>query len=209
MKRLAATLLTACLVTACGDAQQRFDPLPRDAVVLAFGDSVTHGTGAGKGEDYPSRLAERTGWRIVNAGIPGDTAQEAKRRIEQALREASPDLVIVELGGNDFLRRRPANLVKEDLREIVHAVKAYGAITVLVGVPELSLIGAAVGRLSDSGIYEELAEEEQALLIGGVFSGVLSDDDLRADRIHPNADGYRVMADDIADALADAGLFTR
>ena len=77
---------------------------------------------------------------------------------------------------------------------------------VLVAVPRFSVFGASVGSLSDSPIYEELAEEERILLIDDVFSEVLSNEDLRADRIHPNARGYRQMADSIAEAFIDAGL---
>ena len=175
-------------------------------MVLAFGDSVTHGTGARKGEDFPSLLAQSTGWNVVNAGVPGDTAREARGRITGMLQKHEPDLVIVELGGNDFLRRQPASQVKEHLREIINAVRRSGAVPVLVAVPEFSVFGASVGSLSDSPIYEELAEEERILLIDNIFSEVLSDEGLRADRIHPNAMGYRKMADGIAAALTEAGL---
>jgi acyl-CoA hydrolase len=143
---------------------------------------------------------------VVNAGIPGDTARSAKSRIENLLQEIEPALVIVELGGNDFLRRYPDTEVKEDLRVILRAVKESGATAVLVGVPELSVFRAGVGSLSDSAIYAELAKEEKVLLVNGVFSSVLSDAALRADQIHPNAEGYRKLADGIAAALTGAGL---
>lgn len=206
-KQLAWALL-ACAVAACDSAPQ-FDPLPAGTPVLAFGDSVTHGTGARRGEDYPTQLAERSGWRITNAGIPGDTADAARSRIVHTLGNAAPALVIVELGGNDFLRRTPAAKVKEYLREIIRAVRDYGAEPVLVAVPELALFSAAVGRLSDSPIYEELADEEGVLLISDVLSDILTDESLRADRIHPNAAGYRRLADGTGEALYAAGLLTR
>lgn len=199
-----AALLVA--LSACGDAP-RFDPLPAGATVLAFGDSVTYGTGAGRGEDYPSRLAALTGWQVRNAGIPGDTAREATARIADALAETGAALAIIELGGNDFLRRRAGADVKEDLRAIIRSTRAAGAIPVLVGVPQASVLGAATGRLRDSPIYAELAEEEQVLLIDGAFADVLSDAALRADPIHPNAEGYRILAGKIADALGRAGLW--
>ncbi|HEX7082409.1 MAG TPA: GDSL-type esterase/lipase family protein [Gammaproteobacteria bacterium] len=202
-RHLAAALLV--LLAACGEPP-RYDPLPAGAVVLAFGDSVTYGTGAGRGESYPSVLADLTGWQIVNAGIPGDTAQEAAERISGALREARPAVAIIELGGNDFLQRRPASGVKEDLRAIVTAVRDTGAIPVLISVPELSLFGAVTGRLGDSPIYAALADEENVLLVDEVFADVLSDAALRSDRIHPNAAGYRIMAERIASDLARAGL---
>ncbi len=208
LRQVWLVLGTALLLAACSE-QPAYDALPRGTTVLAFGDSVTYGTGARQGEDYPSLLAHLSGWEIVNAGIPGDTAQEAKQRIEQALQETLPTLVIIELGGNDFLRRRSEGEVKEDLREIVRAVKTAGAQPVLVAVPRVSLLGAAAGALSDSAIYRELAEEEQVPLIEKVFSKVLSDDALRADRVHPNAEGYRVLTEGFAQALAEIGLLAR
>ncbi len=201
---LAAAALAVALA-ACG-GEPRYEPLPAGTIVVAFGDSATRGVGAGPGEDWPSQLAERTGWRIVNAGVSGDTADEARGRIGEVLEEHRPRLVVVEIGGNDFLRRTPSAEVKEYVRDIVIVVKDAGAIPVLVGVPELSVFSAAVGNLSDSPIYEELAEEEGLLLIPDVFSDTLSDESLRDDRIHPNADGYRAMADEMADVLYEAGL---
>lgn len=202
----AALLAAAVLLVGCTETPRFDDPLPDGAVALAFGDSVTHGTGAESGEDYPSRLAALTGWRIVNGGVPGDTAREAVARIDDALDAAKPALALIELGGNDFLRRRPAADVKEDLRKIIAATRQAGVVPVLVSVPELSLVAAVSGRLGDSPIYAELAAEEDVLLIDGVFADVLSDEALRSDRIHPNGAGYRVLAEHIAEDLADAGL---
>src|SRR5690606_26108663 len=204
-----AIIVVTALLAACTDAR-RYDPLPAGTVVLAFGDSVTHGTGAAAGEDYPSRLAALTGWRVVNAGVPGDTARRAKERIDAALRSAKPALAIIELGGNDFLRHRTApDVVKEDLRALVRAAREAGAIPVLAGVPEPSAFAAVAGRpgrLSDSPIYAALAAEEAVLLIDDALADVLSDESLRADPIHPNAAGYRLLAQRIAEALARAGL---
>jgi len=200
---LAAAL--CALLVACGGSPQSA-PLPPGSVVLAFGNSVTYGTGAAGGEDYPTRLAALTGWTIENAGVPGDTAEAAKGRLPALLEAQRPALVIVELGGNDFLRRRPAAGVKEDLRQMLAAVRQAGAIPVLVGVPEISFLGAVASRHSDSPIYAELAKEEGVLLIEEVFSRVLSDPALKADPIHPNAAGYRRLAEGIAAALARQGL---
>lgn len=209
LSRPTALAVLALAVVACGGGAPTYDPLPPGTVVLAFGDSVTYGTGAGRDNGYPVRLAELTGWEVVNAGIPGDTAKNARSRIDEALDTVRPALVIIELGGNDFLRRAQPSLVKEDLRAIIRSVRAAGAIPVVVAVPQVSLFGAATGTLSDAGIFEELADEERIVLIEGVFARVLSDDALRADRIHPNAEGYREMAQGFADALADVGLLRR
>jgi acyl-CoA hydrolase len=198
-------VLALVLLAACGRAPE-FAPLPAGTPVLCFGDSVTHGTGAAADEDYPTRLAELTGWRIHNAGIPGDTADRARGRIRAVLEETQPKLVLVEIGGNDFLRRRPEAAVREDIRQILAAVRAFGAQPVLVAVPRFSIVGAVAGSLPDAEIYAELAKEEKVPLVDKVFADVLSDERLKADQIHPNAAGYRVLAEGIADRLARVGL---
>lgn len=197
-------LVLACLA-GCGEAP-RLAALPAGSVVLAFGDSVTHGTGAAPGEDYPARLAVLTGWDVRNHGVPGDTAQAARARIAAALEETQPVLVLLEIGGNDFLRQRKESQVREDIRAILATVRAQRIPVVLIAVPGFSPLGAAVGRLSDSPIYETLATEEKLPLVANVFADVLSDPALKADAIHPNAHGYRRLAEGIAAALRETGL---
>lgn len=92
------------------------------------------------------------------------------------------------------------------MRRIVRTARAGGAQVVLVGVPALSLSGAVIGRLADSPIYAALAQEEGVPLVPDVFADVLSQAELRADRIHPNAQGYRRMADGIHARLREIGL---
>ncbi len=205
MRRVA--LLAALLLAACGGGPH-YAPLGPGTPVLAFGDSVTHGSGAAPGEDFPSRLAALSGWQIANAGLPGDTAA-AVERIAAALAETRPRLVLIELGGNDFLQRRPESAVKEDLRRIVAAAAAAGATPVLIAVPRFSPVGAALGLLADAPLYAELATEAKIPLVKGVFAEVLGDSGLHADAIHPNAAGYRRMAEGIAAALAAEGLLAR
>jgi acyl-CoA hydrolase len=197
--------LASALLAACG-RKQTLAPLAAGSTVLAFGDSVTFGTGAGPGEDWPTLLAAATGWRIVNAGVPGDTAQNGRERIVGLLAEHHPALVIVEIGGNDFLRRRVPSTVKEDVRAIVRRAKDAGAQVVLVAVPELSLLGALTRRPDDAPLYAELAKEEGVPLVADVFAEILGKPELCADRIHPNAAGYRRMAEGIAGALRGFGL---
>lgn len=199
------SLCLAALTAACG-RELRWPTLPDGAVVLAFGDSVTYGTGAGEGEDWPTLLAALSGWDVVNAGIPGDTAQAGQARLPALLEEYAPDLVVIEIGGNDFLRRRAQAEVKEDLRRIVRMARDSGAQVVLVGVPELSLLSAVAGRPSDAPIYAELAKEEGVPLVPDVFSDILGRPELCADRIHPNAAGYERMAAGIHARLRELGL---
>ena len=200
---LAAFLLL--VAPACSD-RDRFKPLPAGSTVLAFGDSVTAGVGADGGGGYPARLAAATGWTVVNGGLSGDTARTAGRRLGPLLAAHQPALVIIELGGNDFLRQTPAARVLASLQGIIREASASGAVVALVAVPRLSLLRASLGALADSPIYAELADEEGVLLIPDVFSEVLSDPELRADEIHPNPPGYERLAAGILAVLQEAGL---
>lgn len=174
--------------------------------MLALGDSVTFGTGAAPGENYPSRLATLSGWVVHNRGVPGDTAAGAASRLADALAETSPKLVIVEIGGNDFLQQHAEKEVKEDIRGILKRIKQAGIPVVLVATPRFSVVGLATGSLPDAALYADLAKEEGVTLIPNAFAKILTDPQLKSDQVHPNAAGYRQLTDDIAQALRKAGL---
>ena len=199
-----ASVLLAMLA-GCGPSPRQ-SVVPAGQTVLAFGDSVTHGTGAGPAEDWPTLLAAATGWQMVNAGVPGDTAQAAQARLPALLAQHRPALVIIEIGGNDFLRRRSVADVKADVRGLIQAAQASGAQVVLVAVPALSLMAAVAGRPSDAPLYAELAKEEAVALVPDVFSDVLGDAALRTDPVHPNAAGYREMAQGLHQRLKALGI---
>lgn len=198
-------VLCTGLLAACGKSS-KLPAIAAGKTVLAFGDSVTYGTGAGPGEDWPSLLARASGWRMINAGVPGDTAEAATGRIQGVLEAHQPALVILELGGNDFLRRRPQRAVKEDLRQIIKAIRQSGAALVLVAVPELSLLSVVARKPSDAPIYAELAKEEKVPLISEVFADILARPELCADQIHPNAQGYAQMAAGLQRQLKKIGV---
>lgn len=200
-----AGLVAGIAAAGCRKAPKR-TAIAAGQTVLAFGDSVTFGTGASKGEDWPSLLAHQTGWKIVNAGISGDTAQIGKGRIQALLDVHRPALVVIEIGGNDFLRRQPSTQVKQDIRQMIKLVQSAGAQVALVAVPELSMLGIVAGRPSDSPIYAELADEENVVLVPHVFSETLARPEFCADRIHPNALGYQYMATGIYARLQEVGL---
>lgn len=122
---------------------------------------------AGRRLANPARPANRLA--LENAGIPGDTAEAGKRRFASLLELHKPTLVIIEIGGNDFLRRRAPKAVKEDLRSMIHAARQQGAQVVLIAVPELFPLGALTRAPADSPIYEELGDEENIPVIGQVF----------------------------------------
>jgi acyl-CoA thioesterase-1 len=132
----------------------------------------------------PDRLA---GDQCRSPGGHGGSRQEPHPDL---LEQHQPALVIIEIGGNDFLRRRPQPAVKEDVRHLLRTVRQSGAQVVLVAVPEVSLLNFVMGK-GDAPLYQELAEEEAVPLIDRVFAEILSQPELRADQIHPNAEGYR------------------
>jgi len=192
-------------LAACGEPQ-RFTALSPGSTVLTFGDSITFGVGAGRSSSYPAQLAASTRWKVINAGISGDTAREARSRLAPLLAEHQPDLVIVELGGNDFLRQQRPVQVKSFLQTIVREAKSSGAIVLLVAVPRLSMLRASVGALKDADLYEQLASQEQVILVPDLLSNILSDASLRSDAIHPNAQGYAELTQGIMSVLIREGI---
>lgn len=209
LSHAAVVFLLCCLLALSGCDSPRHLPLPVGSTVLAFGDSITYGTGAGRANAYPAVLAGRTGWRVINAGVPGETSEQALARIDQLLARHTPDLVIIELGGNDFLQKRSAAAIKADLQTIIGAVKVRSIPVAMIAVPGFSVFGATLGRLSDAPLYDELAREEEIILIDSALSKILSDKELTVDPVHPNAEGYRILAEAVAQRLVKSGLLER
>lgn len=199
-------LLLAVTVAAC--SSRVGDPLPPGAVVLVLGDSISAGYRLAPEDAWPSRLAERTGWVVVNGGVSGDTTGEARARLTGLLEAHRPELVIVELGGNDMLRRVPLTEARANLAGIVTEIRDAGARPVLMAIPQPSVTGAVFQTLSDAPIYEELAAQLQVPLLPDVVSEVLSDPALKLDHLHPNAEGSRVLADKAVEALQELGLLS-
>ena len=146
---LLAAALTACSKTAPHAA------LPAGSTILALGDSLTAGYAADAEAAYPAVLASLTGWQIINGGVSGNTSAQALARLP-ALMRRQPQLVLVSIGGNDFLRKVPEADTRSNIRQIVQQIKAAGVPAVLVAVPYFTT-GALFGRLSEHPMYEELA----------------------------------------------------
>jgi lysophospholipase L1-like esterase len=196
----AAFLLAAGLLALAGCARPPALPqLAPEAVVLAFGDSLTHGTGAAAAESYPAVLEALIGRRVVNAGVPGELSAAGRDRLPGLLHRHAPRLLILCHGGNDLLRRRPADETEANLREMVTAARARGVAVVLLGVPAPGL------WLSPAAVYGRLADELGLPYEGEVLAEVLGDNRLKSDAIHPNREGYRRLAEAVADLLREAG----
>src|SRR5882672_3675361 len=128
-------VLVLSLAAGCGD-KAKLSRLPGDAVVLAFGDSLTYGTGAAENESYPAQLEKLIGRRVVRAGVPGEVSAQALERLPAALDEHSPRLLLLCIGGNDFLRRLGNQQAEGNVRAMVKLAKSRGIEVMLIGTPE-------------------------------------------------------------------------
>jgi acyl-CoA thioesterase-1 len=164
----------------------------RGSNLLAFGDSLTAGYGAAPGEDYPSRLSTILGVNVYNAGVSGDTTESALARVDTDVLANDPRIVILGLGGNDFLRGVPIEETERNLRAIVRKIQGRGAMVVLLGYRFPSF------KESYEDMYERVADQEECLLISDLLDGLMSDPSLKSDAIHPNARGYQLLAERIA-----------
>jgi len=156
--------------------------------IVCFGDSLTFGTGADKGQDYPARLSAMIGRPVVNLGIPGDTTAGALARIDTVL-EKDPQMVLLTIGGNDLKNRVPKETAFHNLAAIIEKIQARGALVVIGGI-DIPFYGRGFGTA-----YEELAVQTGSVLIPNVYSGIMGRASLMSDPIHPNSDGYAVLAD--------------
>lgn len=208
--RLLALCCLTCLLYACSREKLPAIPaipaIPAGSTVLVLGDSLSYGTGAEKDQDYPTLLAQHTGWNVINAGVPGDTSAQALARLPALLDEHQPALLMIELGGNDFLMKVPISQTTANLKSIIQMGQSKKITTLLVAIPDYQPVKAAFGGLSDHPLYETLSKETQTPLIEDVFSPVLSKNALKADYVHPNAEGYRQVEEQLRASLIDLGL---
>ncbi len=195
---LAAAVAAAVIFWLSGDRDGGWpllnDP-PGSGPVVAFGDSLTAGTGATPGDDFPSLLAALIGEPVINAGVPGDTTAHAQRRVDRVA-AARPRLVLVTLGGNDLRRGVEREEAFANLARIVERLQRAGALVVIGGI-DIPLLGRGYGQA-----YRELAEASGSLLVPDVFDGILGEPGMMADTVHPNDAGYALMAQRFADLIS-------
>ena len=192
-------VLVGALVPGCGSST---DPLPRlssDAVILAFGDSLTFGSGAKAHQSYPTVLQELSGRTVVNAGKPGEVSADGLRRLPHEVEAQAPDLVILCHGGNDILRRLDRSKTQQNLRAMIDYLREAKIPVILVGVPDFGLF------LTTADLYVELAEDMDVLIEAGIISELLGDNRFKSDHIHPNAAGYERLAKAIQALLEQNG----
>jgi lysophospholipase L1-like esterase len=168
---------------------------PPAGPIVAFGDSLTAGVGADAGKTYPDELSRLIGRPVVNAGVPGNTIADAAARLRRDVLARKPGVVIVLLGGNDLLRRTDLDDAFAALERMIRDIQSTGAMVVLVGLQGLSPIGGVAGR------YKALAQGTGCPFVPDVLDGIFLNPKLMSDRVHPNAEGYRIVARRIANAV--------
>ena len=191
-------ILLAAGLTAC-DSSPQLTPLSKNAVILAFGDSLTYGTGANKQQAYPARLQQMLSRTVINAGIPGEVSKTGLARLANLLKQHRPELLILCHGANDILRHSNLKQTKDNLQQMIDLARANNAQVVLIGVPKFSIF------LSSADFYKELADNNQMPLENTVLSDILSKNQLKSDQIHPNSKGYEIFAKRIHRLLQESG----
>jgi lysophospholipase L1-like esterase len=186
------------LIPGCGK-QPRLQPLAPDAVVLAFGDSLTFGTGADERDSYPAQLALLIGRKVARAGVPGEISGDGLKRLPDALDEHQPALLVLCHGGNDFLRRLSKQQIAANVRAMIRLAKSRSVAVVLIGTPEPGF------SVTPPEFYGEIAKEFGIPYEDSVIGKILRDASLKSDPIHPNARGYRLIAERLAELLKKAG----
>jgi lysophospholipase L1-like esterase len=192
-------LLALLSIAGCGDRQATLMPLATDAVILAFGDSLTFGTGAPRDASYPAVLEELTGRTVIRSGVPGELSSGGLARLPSTLDTHQPMLLILCHGGNDMLRRTGPEQMADNLRAMIALARDRDVQVVLVGVPKPGLF------LTAAEIYGEIAAEAQIPIEAEALADILGDSALKSDAIHPNASGYRRLAEVLAALLKEAG----
>ena len=187
------------LLTACGDDAPRLSPLSNDAVILAFGDSLTHGNGANANESYPAVLQSLTGRKVINAGVSGEESEPGLERLPGVLEQYKPQLLILCHGGNDMLRKRDLNKMQSNVQQMIQLAQSKNIPVILMGVPRPGLFLSAYEG------YEKIAESTGVIFIEDLIPEVLGDKALKSDTVHPNSAGYRVIAEKIYSVLQKSG----
>lgn len=190
--------LCVALLGACSKAP-KLPLLEANATVLAFGDSLTFGTGAASNESYPSKLQSLISRKVIAAGVPGEVSADGLARLPQALDEHQPKLLILCHGGNDFLQKLGEEKTQNNIRAMVKLARDKGIAVVLIATPKPGLM------VKPPDFYKAIAKEFVIPFDDEMLKNILTDNALKSDLVHPNASGYARMAETLAKLMKRAG----
>lgn len=200
LPRRLALLVLLLVPAACGPSVPPLSPLPEHGVVLAFGDSLTYGTGARPEDSYPAVLERLIGHPVIRSGVPGEVSARGLARLAEVLDRHRPDLLILCHGGNDFLRRKNRKATEANIRAMVELARSKRIEVVLIGVPEPGLLITEGAEL-----YARVAKAFDIPYEAEALADILIRGSLKSDTIHPNAKGYRKLAEAVAALLRASG----
>lgn len=163
--------------------------------IVCFGDSITFGYGARPGEDYPTALSRLISAPVINAGIDGDTSTEALERLRSDALDRNPFLLIIEFGGNDFLRKVPLETTVSNIRQMIEQAQAKGIMVALVD------ISAGLFLKDYRLVYKKLALEKGTIFVPSVLDKIVTNPSMKSDFLHPNGAGYQLIAGRIYRAI--------
>ncbi|MGJ8669415.1 MAG: GDSL-type esterase/lipase family protein [Oceanococcus sp.] len=200
-KKIVILLCFSLLAAACSrETVPTLEWISNDGVILAFGDSLTHGTGTTKDKAYPSVLAQLIDRTVAVEATPGDKTSDGLEKLAAALDEHHPNLLLLCLGGNDFLRKVDTQTTIENLQRMIAIADRKGVQVLLIGVPKPVIFG-----LESHPLYKELAKQYRLPLEADAIAKVLANSATKSDAFHPNADGYQLVAQAIAELLRKTG----
>lgn len=213
-KFLAVLALAGCtLLCACGKDDAPVKPREgakpvSQGTIVAMGDSLTAGYGISQAEAYPAQLERKLNqagyrWRVVNAGISGETSSGALARLDWVLK-LKPDIVILETGANDGLRGQDLDLARKNIDGIVSGLQSKGVVVVLAGMRMLTNLGRPYGEKFGA-IYPRVAKKRKVILVPFFLEKVAGEEKLNiSDGIHPNAQGYAIVTENVYPYLLQA-----
>ena len=174
--------------------------------IIAFGDSLTAGFGLLEKESYPYLLQEKLradgyDYEVVNAGVSGDTSIGGLERIDWVLEQENVQILILELGGNDLLRRMPVDKMKKNLAKIIEKAQAKKIKILFCGMLAPPNLGAQYQRDYQMS-FPDLASQYKVEFLPFLLENIALNKDLnQADGIHPNAEGEKIMTENVYKAL--------
>ncbi|MBE0596571.1 MAG: arylesterase [Desulfuromonadales bacterium] len=192
MNRVFPLLLVFLVLPLFAACERAPEALPEGAVILAFGDGITYGTGAGEGEGYPAVLERLVGRKVVNAGVPGETTAEGLKRLPGVLAEVRPALVILCHGGEDMIQALEADQIIANLRTMVRLIGEAGAEVLLIAVPP------PAAHFQPAAFYVQISRDMKVSIEVNALSNILSRNEMRSESIYPNAQGYAALAEALA-----------
>ncbi len=199
VKLIFLAIIAIVILNFFDNSSEEFDGaimLPIDTKIVAFGDSITYGYRVDKNKNYPSQLSLLLQTDVINAGVNGEVTSEGLKRLPKVLEKYKPQILIICHGGNDIIRRKSLFKAKKNIKQMIKLAREKNIFVVLVGVPTIEVL-----TLSTEQIYYEIATELNVPLDDNSLEKILSDSYLKIDQIHPNEEGYKILANSLANLI--------